>query len=74
MIHSVAKLNPNALKFAFMIGSFLFVMNHGPALIKGEMTAHRWFSAMLGYGVPLVTSIYCPCARRSSPPNVIPEG
>ncbi len=57
----------NALRFAVMIGSLLFAINHGPALLKGEMTYQRWFSAALGFGIPFATGVYCPCAQVSNP-------
>ncbi|MGG6263170.1 nitrate/nitrite transporter NrtS [Leptolyngbya sp. AN03gr2] len=78
MINQRAKLNlsrkpqrvsANALKFAVIIGSVLFTINHGSALVKGEMHLQRWFSAALGYVAPLVTSVYCPCAQRDRHPQ-----
>lgn len=66
MINSLPKFNSNALKAAVIIGSFLFTINHGAAFFKGEMTFHRWFSTSLGFVIPFVTSVYCPCAQRTS--------
>ncbi len=66
MINSLSKFNSNALKSAVIIGSFLFAINHGTAHLKGEMTFQRWFSASLGFVIPFVTSVYCPCAQRPS--------
>jgi hypothetical protein len=66
MINSLSKLNSNALKSAIIIGSFLFVINHGASFFKGEMTFHRWFSTSLGFVIPFATSVYCPCAQRTS--------
>jgi membrane protease YdiL (CAAX protease family) len=72
MIKQLPKSNSNALKFAIIVGSFLFTLNHGSAVAKNEMTVHRWFSATLGYVIPLLTSIYCPCAKGSSASKTIP--
>lgn len=72
MIKQLPKPTANALKFAIIIGSFLFILNHGAAVAKNEMTIHRWFSATLGYVIPLLTSIYCPCAKGSSASKTIP--
>jgi hypothetical protein len=66
MINSLSKFNSNALKSAVIIGSFLFTINHGAAFLKGEMTFHRWFSTSLGFVIPFVTSVYCPCAQEIS--------
>lgn len=54
-----------ALKLAVILGSLLFAVNHSHALARGEMTAHRWFSATLGVLIPFATGIYCPCAQPS---------
>lgn len=66
MIRSVSKPSSNAFKLAFMIGSFLFAINHGTALVRNEMTLHRWVSVALGYAVPFATSVYCPCSQCPS--------
>lgn len=52
----------NALKFAIIVGSLLFTLNHGSTVVKGKMTAQRWFSSVLSFVVPYLTSVYCPCA------------
>jgi hypothetical protein len=35
-------LRPTALKVALVVGSLLFAMNHGSAVLHGEMTRERW--------------------------------
>jgi len=60
----------SALRLAAMIGTLLFTINHSHALIKGEMTAHRWLSATLGFVIPFATSAHCLCgqpSRKKSP-------
>ncbi|WP_171974723.1 nitrate/nitrite transporter NrtS [Leptolyngbya sp. 'hensonii'] len=44
-----------------IIGSLMFTMNHGAALTKGKMDSHRWFSAILGFVIPLVANVNCFC-------------
>lgn len=66
MMRPFPKPTSNALKLTVIIGSFLFTINHGAALLKDEMTFYRWFSASFGFVIPFVTSVYCPCAQRVS--------
>lgn len=49
-----------------IIGSLMFTMNHGAALTKGEMNSHRWFSAILGFVIPLVANVNCFCTHYFS--------
>jgi hypothetical protein len=66
------RVSVNAFKFALVIGSCLFAINHGSALAKGEMNSQRWFSAALGFAIPFMTSVYCPCAHHSSSTKLYP--
>jgi hypothetical protein len=47
-----------ALKVSLIVGSVLFVVNHGAAVIEGEMTTERWFSAAVTYLVPYTVSVH----------------
>ncbi|NEO84111.1 MAG: hypothetical protein F6J87_07635 [Spirulina sp. SIO3F2] len=47
-----------ALRVALCVGSVLFVINHGSALISGQMSRDRWISAMLTYCVPFGVSLH----------------
>lgn len=38
-----------ALRVALVVGSILFMINHGQALMAGRMTRTRWFSGLLTY-------------------------
>ncbi|HIK03961.1 MAG TPA: nitrate/nitrite transporter NrtS [Trichormus sp. M33_DOE_039] len=49
---------PTALKVAVVVGSILFTINHGAALIKGQMTRDRWVAATLTYVVPYLVNIH----------------
>jgi hypothetical protein len=46
------------LRVALVIGTLLFVINHGAALRTGTMTQSRWISAGLTYLVPYAVSIH----------------
>jgi hypothetical protein len=49
---------PTGLKTALIVGSILFVINHGLALARGEMTAERWVSVSITYLMPYLVSVY----------------
>ena len=49
---------PTALKVALVIGSILFTLNHGWALVQGQMTRERWISGGVTYVVPYLVSIH----------------
>lgn len=52
------KFVPTALKVAVVIGSVLFTINHGSALLHGNMSRDRWISAGLTYIVPYFVNIH----------------
>jgi hypothetical protein len=52
------KFSPTALKVALIVGSILFLVNHGNALLKGQMSRDRWISAMITYCVPYIVSMH----------------
>lgn len=47
-----------AIRVALVVGSVLFTINHGAALVQGKMTRGRWASAILTYCVPYAVSIH----------------
>jgi hypothetical protein len=51
-------LAPKAFKVALVVGSILFIVNHGEAAIAHEMTNERWISALLTYLVPYTVSVH----------------
>lgn len=53
-----AEFIPTGLKTALFVGSLLFLINHGPALFRGEMTHERWISALLTYVMPYLVNVY----------------
>lgn len=47
-----------ALRVALVVGSMLFAINHGQALITGQMNRTRWVSGLLTYCVPYLVSLH----------------
>ena len=45
------------LKFAVIVGTVLVCINHGDAILRGEMTATRWLKAGLTVLVPYCVSV-----------------
>jgi hypothetical protein len=46
------------LKTALVVGSLLFIINHGIALSRGEMTSDRWISVAITYLMPYLVNVY----------------
>jgi hypothetical protein len=59
------KLMPTALRVAVVVGSLLFVINHGTAVLRREMTSERWTSVGLTYLMPYLVNIHGQYAHRS---------
>ncbi|MEL6495086.1 MAG: nitrate/nitrite transporter NrtS [Cyanobacteria bacterium J06623_7] len=49
---------PTAVRVALVVGSILFTINHGTALLQGEMSRTRWLSGLITYLVPYSVSIH----------------
>lgn len=49
---------PTGLKTAAFVGSLLFLINHGPAFLRGEMTRERWISVVVTYTMPYLVNVY----------------
>ena len=45
-----------ALTYAVVVGAILITINHGDALLKGELTRDRWFKMALTILVPYTVS------------------
>lgn len=58
-------LAPTAIRVALVIGTLLFAINHGAALLKGQMNTDRWLSAGLTYIVPYCVNIHGQYVGRS---------
>lgn len=46
------------LTTALLVGSLLFLINHGFAVLRGEMNNERWLSVFLSYVMPYLVSVY----------------
>ena len=49
---------PTAVRVAVIVGSLLFTLNHGSALLKNDMNRSRWLSGFLSFVTPYMVSIY----------------
>lgn len=49
---------PTGVKTAVFVGSLLFLINHGPALLRGEMSRERWISTAMTYAMPYLVNVY----------------
>jgi hypothetical protein len=49
---------PIGVKTALLVGTTLFAINHGAALLRGEMSRERWLAALLTYGMPYLVNVY----------------
>ncbi|MEM9092816.1 MAG: nitrate/nitrite transporter NrtS [Cyanobacteria bacterium P01_F01_bin.53] len=55
-----------AIRVALFVGTLLFSINHGSALIDGDMSRDRWLSGLLTYLVPFTVSIHGQSSRRTA--------
>ncbi|MGD1900396.1 MAG: nitrate/nitrite transporter NrtS [Phormidesmis sp.] len=62
---SQSRCRLTALRVALFVGSVLFAINHGSAVLNGEMSSTRWVSGLLTYTVPFMVSIHGQSSRRS---------
>jgi hypothetical protein len=60
------EMMPTAIKVSLVVGSLLLMINHGIALIKGEMNRDRVLSACLTYLVPYCVNIHGQCVSRQT--------
>lgn len=47
-----------AFRVALIVGTVLFSINHGSALLSREMDRDRWLAAVFTYCVPFMVSIH----------------
>lgn len=52
------ELMQTAVKVSVVVGTILFLINHGSAAIKGQMNRDRWISAGLTYLIPYCVNIH----------------
>lgn len=53
-----AEFISTGIRTALLVGSLLFIINHGPALLRGEMSRERWISALVTYAMPYLVNVY----------------
>jgi hypothetical protein len=53
------QMMPTAIRVALVVGSLLFIINHGSAFLSGKMNGDRWLSAGLSYLVPYGVNRAC---------------
>jgi hypothetical protein len=58
-------LMPTAIRVALVVGSTLFILNHGSAVLEGRMNRDRWFAGLATYLVPYTVSIHGQRTARS---------
>jgi len=49
---------PTGLKTAAFVGSLLFLINHGNAFVRKEMTSERWIAVVATYAMPYLVNVY----------------
>lgn len=49
---------PTGLKTAAFVGTLLFLINHGNAFVRKEMTGDRWISVAATYAMPYLVNVY----------------
>jgi hypothetical protein len=52
------QMMPTAIRVALVVGSLLFIINHGSAFLSGKMNGDRWLSVGLSYLVPYGVNIH----------------
>lgn len=52
------EFRPMAFRVALVVGSILFTINHGAALLGGQMSRDRWLAAALTYVVPYLVNVH----------------
>ncbi|MEH2233924.1 MAG: nitrate/nitrite transporter NrtS [Nostoc sp.] len=58
-------LKPTAICVALVVGTTLFILNHGAAVLEGKMNRNRWLAGLVTYLVPYTVSIHGQHVARS---------
>lgn len=56
---------PSGIKTAAFVGTLLFLINHGSAFLRREMTRERWISVVVTYAMPYLVNVYGQYSYRS---------
>ncbi|MBN3948976.1 MAG: nitrate/nitrite transporter NrtS [Nostoc sp.] len=51
-------MKPTAIRVALVVGTTLFIVNHGAAVLEGKMNRDRWLAGLVTYLVPYTVSIH----------------
>lgn len=51
-------LKPTPIRVASVVGSILFFLNHGSAVLQRKMSRDRWIAGLATYLVPYTVSIH----------------
>lgn len=58
-------LMPTEIRVALVIGSTLFILNHGSAFLAGKMNRDRWLAGLVTYLIPYTVSMHGQHVARS---------
>jgi hypothetical protein len=58
-------LKPTAMRVALVVGTALFLVNHGSAVLEGKMNRDRWLAGLITYLVPYTVSLHGQYVARS---------
>ena len=58
-------LKPTVMRVALVVGTTLFIVNHGAAVLEGKMNRDRWLVGLITYLVPYTVSIHGQSVARS---------
>ena len=59
------ELMPTAIKVSLVVGTMIFAINHGYALLNRKMTRQRWISGLISYLIPYSVNIHGQYVARS---------
>lgn len=60
-----SEFRTDAFKVALLVGTLLFSINHGAALLAQTMTFERWVAGLITYVVPYCVNVQGRYAARS---------
>ncbi|MGD1900690.1 MAG: nitrate/nitrite transporter NrtS [Geitlerinemataceae cyanobacterium] len=63
----------SALHVCLIVGSVLFLINHGKAAIEGTMNRDRWISGILSYCCPFCVNLHGQCQKNSGRDKATPR-
>ena len=67
------RFRPTALRVAVIVGSVLFMVNHGNAAVNGKMSRDRWLAAVLTYLVPYTVSVHGQFSAHNKQQTTTPQ-